>query len=103
MMKRLTLMIALLLTGCAAQSSPAPLSAPTTQSARLSIFLDMNGNLTVGGILIQASDLPLLVNESGADRHVVVNGVDFRKLVALKRELQAAGFKDVVIGPAVGE
>lgn len=66
--------------------------------------MDGNGGLLIGGaVSLQPSDLDLLAKEAGTGRPVVLYGMDLKKLISLKQEFQAAGFTNVVIGPAVGE
>jgi hypothetical protein len=95
-----------LFVGCAGPHGSPHLPLPATQPARLVVNMDGNGDLTLGGgsVSVLESDLPLLVTEAGPDRPVVLYGVgDLKKLVAVRQQFQAAGFKNVTIGAVAGE
>jgi hypothetical protein len=97
--------IALTFAGCCAEkpSMPTRLSS-ATELARIKVNMDGNDNLSIGGgLTLLPADLPLFAKEAGTDRPVVLYGFDLKKLIQVKQEFQSAGFKNVVIGAAVGE
>jgi hypothetical protein len=104
MFRIIILSITMALAGCCAERSPKTTEpVPNTQLSRVVVNMDGSDNLSVGALNLAVSDLPLLVKESGADRPVVLYGFDLKKLIRIKQEFQEAGFKNVVIGAAVGE
>ncbi|HEX8914553.1 MAG TPA: hypothetical protein VF796_19545 [Humisphaera sp.] len=94
-------LVAILLTGCAPTMKTVA-DAPTSRPSRLVIQPALNGAFSVQGMQVEASELRQLVQELGPDRPITVEAGTFEKALKMKKELQQAGLRDVVIAPAVG-
>ena len=108
------LVILLTVVGCCTQ--PQGAATQPSQGTRLaslyaSVATSVGANGTSNhyfvisqqGLNLQTWELSLFAKEVGTERRVVLEGTDLSSLVQARDEWKAAGFKNVVLGIAVGE
>ena len=95
--------IALVLSGCAADSHCGKPSSHAIKPVNVGILFSKDDDsierfrFGEPSIDVSPRDLPILVNEIGADRPLQIYVSDFKYLMIAKRTLQDAGFRNVIV------